>query len=81
MVGQVKNVQISFDEELLQTVDRVATSAQMSRSAIVREAMKNWLRQRQVTEFEEAWIAKLREVPQDSGEAEAWLSADSWGDE
>ena len=77
----MKNVQISFDEELLETVDKVATTSQMSRSAIVREALKNWLRQRQVKEFEEAWTAKLREVPQDSGEAEAWLSADSWSDE
>ena len=81
MVSQMKNVQISFDEELLETIDRAATSAQMSRSAIVREALKNWLRQRQVKEFEEAWIAKLREAPQDSGEAEVWMSADSWSDE
>ena len=77
----MKNVQISFDEELLETVDMVASSAQMSRSAIVREALKNWLRQRQVKEFEDAWIAKLREAPQDAEEAEAWLSAESWSDE
>jgi len=77
----MKNVQISFDEELLETVDRVATSSRISRSAIVREALKNWLRQRQVKEFEDAWIAKLRETPQDSAEAEAWLSAESWSDE
>jgi metal-responsive CopG/Arc/MetJ family transcriptional regulator len=77
----LKNVQISFDEELLETIDMVATSSQMSRSAIVREALKKWLRQRQVKEFEDEWIAKLRESPQDSDEAEAWLSAESWSDE
>jgi metal-responsive CopG/Arc/MetJ family transcriptional regulator len=77
----LKNVQISFDEELLETIDMVATSAQMSRSAIVREALKKWLRQRQVKEFEDEWIAKLRESPQDTREAEAWLSAESWSDE
>jgi len=77
----MKNVQISFDEELLETVDMVATSSQMSRSAIVREALKKWLRQRQVKKFEDEWIAKLRESPQDSEEAEAWLSAESWSDE
>lgn len=77
----MKNVQISFDEELLETIDRVATSSQMSRSAIVREALKKWLRQRQVKNFEDQWIAKLRESPQDSEEAEAWLSAESWSDE
>ena len=77
----MKNVQISFDEQLLETIDRVATSSQMSRSAIVREALKKWLRQRQVKKFEDEWIAKLRESPQDSEEAEAWLSAESWSDE
>jgi metal-responsive CopG/Arc/MetJ family transcriptional regulator len=74
----MKKVQISFDEKLLETVDRVVVSSQMSRSAIVREALKNWLRQRQIKEFEDEWIAKLRESPQDSEEAEAWLSAESW---
>ncbi len=78
----MKNVQISFNEELLETVDMVASSSQMSRSAIVREALKNWLRQREVKAFEDVWIAKLREVPQDAAEeAEAWLSAESWSDE
>ncbi len=77
----MKNVQISFDEELLETVDMAATSSQMSRSAIVREALKNWLRQRQVKAFEDEWIAKLRKAPQDTEEAEAWLEAESWSDE
>ncbi len=77
----MKNVQISIDEDLLETVDMVATSSQLSRSAIIREALKNWLRQRRIKEFEEAWISKLREVPQNTGEAEAWLSAESWSDE
>jgi metal-responsive CopG/Arc/MetJ family transcriptional regulator len=61
----MKNVQISFDEELLETVDMVTRSTQMSRSAIVREALKNWLRQRQVKKFEDDWIAKLQEKPHD----------------
>lgn len=77
----MKNVQISFNEELLETIDMVARSSQMSRSAIVREALKNWLRQRQVKNFEDEWIAKLRESPQDWEEAEAWIAAESWSDE
>jgi metal-responsive CopG/Arc/MetJ family transcriptional regulator len=76
----MKNVQISFDEELLETVDKVAESANASRSAIVREALKTWIRQREVESFEREWIAKLRERPQDTKEAEAWLGAESWSD-
>lgn len=77
----MKNVQISFDEELLEMVDMVARSSQMSRSALVREALKKLIRQRHVKEFEDKWIAKLRESPQGSEETEAWLSAESWSDE
>ena len=77
----VKNVQISFDEDLLDAVDEIAESLQLSRSAIVREALKTWIRQKEVKNFEEAWIARLKEKPQDLGDAEAWLKAESWGEE
>ncbi len=36
----MKNVQISFDENLLEEVDRFAASEKISRSAIVRKALK-----------------------------------------
>jgi metal-responsive CopG/Arc/MetJ family transcriptional regulator len=42
----VKNVQISFDEDLLDTIDELAAALNLTRSAIVREALKNWVRQR-----------------------------------
>jgi metal-responsive CopG/Arc/MetJ family transcriptional regulator len=77
----LKNVQISFDEDLLETVDELAESSKLSRSAIVREALKTWVRQREVKTFEEEWIAKLKEKPQDLGAAEAWAKAESWSDE
>jgi len=77
----MKKVRISFDEKLLEMVDGVAASSRVSRSAIVRETLKNWLRQRQVKKFENEWIKKLREVLQDSEETEAWHSAESWSDE
>ena len=76
----MKNVQISFDEELLETVDDFAASSQLSRSAVVREALKTWIRDQQVKEFEEAWIRKLKENPQDEDE-DAWVEANSWSDE
>ena len=56
----MKNVHISFDEELLATVDRFAASSQLSRSAVVREALKSWIRGKQVEAFEDEWIRKLK---------------------
>ncbi len=77
----MKNVQISFDEGLLETVDHLAASEQLTRSAVVREAVKTWIRQKKIREFENEWIAKLIESPQDTDASEAWLDAESWSDE
>lgn len=77
----MKNVQISFDEGLLETVYNFAASEQLTRSAVVREAVKTWIRQKKIKEFENEWIAKLTERPQDMEASEAWLEAESWSDE
>ncbi len=77
----MKNVQISFDENLLKTVDRIAASYQLSRSAMVREALENWIRQREIQEFEKAWIRKLKENRDDITDAEPWLLTEQWGDQ
>ena len=77
----MKNVQISFDEKLLQTVDRYATSSQLTRSAVVREAVKTWVRQKEIDEFEDAWISKLREGPSETEDSDAWINVEKWGDE
>jgi predicted transcriptional regulator len=77
----MKNVQISFDEQLLKTIDRFATSSRLTRSAVVREAVKTWIRQKEVKEFEDDWIKKLKENPVDLDDSEVWLKAEKWSDE
>jgi len=42
----MKNVQISFDENLLKSVDGLAASTRLSRSAIVREALRRWIKEK-----------------------------------
>ena len=77
----MKNVQISFDENLLKTIDRITASDKLTRSAVVREALENWIRQREIQEFEEAWIRKLKEIPDDVTDSETWLQAEQWGNQ
>ncbi len=77
----MKNVQISFDEDLLKTIDQFAASSQLTRSAAVREAVKTWIRQEEIKKFEEEWIRKLNENPEDTEDSEAWIKAEKWGDE
>ena len=76
----MKNVQISFDENLLNSLDNIAAASQLSRSAVVREALKNWIRQREIKAFENDWIRKLKENPDEMADSEAWMDAEQWGD-
>ncbi len=77
----MKNTQISFDKNLLKEIDRVAASSRKTRSAIVREAVKAWLNWKRIQDFEDLWIRKLLENPEELEESEAWINADRWGDE
>ncbi len=78
--GCMKNVQISFDENLLDIVDNYAASVRLSRSAVVREALKRWLRDKEIQGFEDDWIRKLKEHPDNTKDSEAWIRAEQWGD-
>jgi metal-responsive CopG/Arc/MetJ family transcriptional regulator len=76
----MKNIQISFDEELLKTIDRFAADSRQTRSAVVREAVKTWIRQKEIDAFEDEWIQKLKKTPQDEVDSDAWIKAEQWGD-
>lgn len=76
----MKNVQISFDEDLLNEVNNMVASTRLSRSAIVREALRRWIREKKIKKFEDEWIKKLKENPDDTQEANAWIKIEQWGD-
>ena len=76
----MKNVQISVDEDLLKTVDRFAKSARTTRSAVVREALKSWLREQEIQAFEAKWIESARLKPDDPAEADAWADSQQWSE-
>ncbi len=74
----MKNVQISFDEKLLRTIDSIATSLHLSRSAVVREALEKWIQERKIRQFEKEWIQKLKEHSEDLEDSEEWLELEQW---
>ena len=74
----MKNVQISIDSETLAQVDRAAKPLGLKRSEIVRQALREWLRRRSISRFEEEWIAALRDRPGPARDAEDWLDAQAW---
>lgn len=74
----MKNVQITVDDETLRQVDRVAKPLGLKRSEIVRQALRQWLRQRAVDRFEQDWKAALGRQPDDAARAEDWLTVQHW---
>ena len=75
----MKNVQISFDEKLLETIDYFAPSNKSTRSAVIRDAVKNWIKAQEIKEFEDKWIESLKQNHEDTEDAEKWMDAQYWG--
>jgi metal-responsive CopG/Arc/MetJ family transcriptional regulator len=76
----MKNVQISLDENLLETVDQLAASNKTSRSAVVREALKHWIKDKEIEEFENQWIRSIKQNPDESKNVEVWKGAQHWSE-
>lgn len=74
----MKNVQITIDQETLSQVDRVAKPLGLKRSAVVRQALGDWLRRQTVTRFEDEWIAALQKEPGLRDETAAWTASQAW---
>jgi len=74
----MKNVQITIDEETLESIDRVGNPLGLNRSQIVRQALREWLHRHAVRSFEEKWIAALQKQPDNPSRAEQWLGLQTW---
>ena len=77
----MKNVQISVDEELLRAIDAAGKPLGLKRSQIVRRALRIWLHQQSIENFENKWIAALKSSPDDAKRAERWRDAQTWGEQ
>lgn len=77
----MRNIQISFDEDILEEINRVVSVTDLSFSDIVRDAVMRWLQSRDVRKFEEEWIQKLRLYPDNSEEADKWTSVQHWSED
>ncbi len=77
----MKNLQITIDEAMLMSLDEAAEHQQKTRTALIREAIADWLQRRNIEQFESQWIYAIkRDRSGDSAEGEAWAAAESWGE-
>jgi len=70
-------IQVVIDEELLLATDRVAKRTKMKRSALVREALREYLKRTHYQELERRDREGYEKHP-DTGELAAWEGVATW---
>jgi len=76
----MKNIQISFDEDIFAEIEHAVSATGLSFPDIVKDAVRQWLQKREIRKFENEWIEKLKQSPDDSQGAEEWMSIQHWSD-
>jgi metal-responsive CopG/Arc/MetJ family transcriptional regulator len=77
----MRTVQMTLDDELVQTVDRVAKKERMTRSAFTRDALRMALRHMKIKGLEGRHRDGYAVKPVTKGEFDVWEKEQSWGDE
>ncbi len=76
----MKTIQVTIDELLLQQVDQIVQDLKMTRSAFIRQALEQALRQYRVRRLEERDAAGYTAVPATSAETDEWADEQEWRD-
>jgi len=73
----MQTVQVVIDEELLHAADSAARQIKVNRSALVRNALREYLKRLQVRDMERRDRAGYEREP-DSSELDVWEQAAAW---
>jgi len=77
----MKTIQVALEKELLQAADRAARKAKQNRSALIREALREYLRRLQVRAEEQREIEAYRkhpQAPEELDDIELWAKGATW---
>lgn len=77
----MKTVQMTIDEELLDAVDTAVRHLGTSRSAFLRAALQQALKEMQITALEQQHIAGYQRHPVEPTEFDIWQDEQVWEDE
>ncbi len=75
----MKTIQMTIDESLLKQVDQTVKELQTTRSAFIRQALLQAMRQFQLLRLEERDAAGYQIKPVQASETNEWLSEQDWG--
>ena len=74
----METIQIVLNEELLRATDGAARRARVNRSALVREALREYLKRLEMRELEGRDRAGYQKHPDTSAESADWEQVASW---
>lgn len=74
-------IQVVLDDGLLELADKVAKRRKLNRSALIREALRLYLKQLRYRELERQERIAYERQPDDVDEARRWERVADWPDE
>lgn len=76
----MKNLQISLDNSIITFIEKITKEEHKTRSAVIREAINYWIKNKTIDEFESQWINALQEEEPEysKDDADAWMDAELW---
>lgn len=77
----MQTVQIVLDEPLLRATDDAARRVKLNRSALVREALRDYLGKLRVAELERRDRQGFERLPDTGDDLDAWERAAAWPDD
>jgi metal-responsive CopG/Arc/MetJ family transcriptional regulator len=78
MGGMMKTVQMTLDEDLILSVDKLAKRLGTTRSAFTRQALKSALREARINELERKHREGYKRKPVKKGEFGDWEAEQIW---
>lgn len=79
--GAMRTVQMTLDENLLRSVDRVVKKTHTTRSAFTRDALRAALTQFKTSQLEQQHQRGYETQPVEKAEFSVWENEQAWGDE
>ena len=74
----MKTIQMTIDEQLLSEVDKAVRELDTNRSAFLRDALRQALKQLEIAEMERQQIEGYKSHPVEPGEFDVWLDEQHW---
>ncbi len=75
----MKTIQMTIDERLLKSVDKITRARKTTRSAFIRNALEAEIQRQRVREEESRHAAGYAAKPVMPGEFDTWLGEHDWG--